>query len=463
MKHSWLNSVFPIAAIFSFRMLGLFMLIPVFTIFANQLQGATPALIGLALGSYGLSQGILQMPFGMLSDRFGRKPILTIGLVLFAVGSLMGALSHSIYTMILARTLQGTGAIGSVLIALLADLTPDQQRTKGMAVIGMTIGLSFGLAMVVSPALTNYYGLAGIFYLTAALALLGLFLLHGVIPTPPKELFHGDSEADSSLFNAVIRNKHLQRLDAGIFFQHFILTSTFYAIPILLQQQMKQGHLSEQWYFYLPIMVFSFLLMVPFILLAEKKRQMKPIFLLSVVVTGLAQLFLLIYQQWLGFCSLIFLYFVAFNILEAMLPSLVSKQATATSKGTAMGVYSSCQFLGIFMGGFAAGLLYQYAGSAGIFFCNALLSLVWLAIAFFMKPQVYYSTIILSFSATRKNETDLIAQLKKQPGIIDVLFAREEKIIYLRVDKANYQLGCAEKILQVSQPILVNPTKLQLD
>lgn len=448
MKHSWLNSVFPIAAIFSFRMLGLFMLIPVFTVFATQLQGATPALIGLALGSYGLSQGILQMPFGMLSDRFGRKPILTIGLLFFVAGSILGALSHSIYTMILARTLQGTGAIGSVLIALLADLTPDEQRTKAMAVIGMTIGLSFSLAMVLSPALTHHYGLAGIFYLTAVLALLGLLLLHAVIPTPTKERFHIDSEADSSLLKTVIRNKHLQRLNAGIFFQHFILTATFYAIPFLLQQQIKEGHLAEQWHFYLPLMIFSFLLMVPFILLAEKKRQMKLVFLLSVFITLFAQFFLaLMGQHWFSLCVLMFLYFAAFNILEALLPSLVSKQAGPTSKGTAMGVYSSSQFLGIFVGGLAAGLLYQFAGNLGIFFCNAAISLLWLSLSLFMKPEAYLSTEILSYPSVVKNEADLVKQLKKLPGLKEALIAREERVIYLRVDKASYQSGSAEKIL----------------
>lgn len=451
MKHSWFNSVFPIAAIFSFRMLGLFMLIPVFTVFATSLEGATPALIGFALGSYGLSQGILQMPFGMLSDRFGRKPVLTIGLLLFACGSLVGALSHSIYMMIFARTLQGTGAIGSVLIALLADLTPDEQRTKAMAVIGMTIGISFSLAMILSPAITSHYGLAGIFYLTTIFALLGLFLLHAVIPTPRKERFHVDSEANPSLFKSVIYNKHLQRLNAGIFFQHFILTATFYAIPILLQEQIKQGNLTQQWYFYLPLMFFSFVFMVPFILLAEKKRQMKSVFLMSVLIISIAQLFLaLTNQHWLSLCLWIFFYFVAFNILEASLPSLVSKQAGATAKGTAMGIYSSSQFLGIFVGGFAAGLLYQYAGSAGIFLSNALLGLIWLLIALFMKPDVYLSTLILSYPTTAYDENTLIRQLKKLTGIKDVLLVKDEKVIYLRIDKAYYQEGSAEKTLQHS-------------
>ena len=356
MKQSWLNSVFPIAALFSFRMLGLFMLIPVFTVYANHLTAATPTLIGIALGSYGLSQGLLQIPFGMLSDRFGRKPILTVGLILFACGSLFGAFTTSIYGMIIARMIQGMGAIGSVLIALLADLTPDEQRTKAMAVIGVTIGLSFSIAMVISPALTHHFGLAGIFYLTTLLAILGLLLLHAVIPTPKKEPFHLDSEANPKLFRKVISNPHLQRLNLGIFCQHFILTATFFTIPVLLQQQIKLGVLSQQWHFYLPLMVFSFLTMVPFLSLAEKKHQLKAVFLASVIITSLCQFILAFtYQHWLAICSLMFIYFVGFNILEASLPSMISRQASAESKGTAMGIYSSCQFLGIFAGGAMAG------------------------------------------------------------------------------------------------------------
>lgn len=448
MNQTWLKSVLPIAAIFSFRMLGLFMLIPVFTIFATQLQDATPALIGLALGSYGLSQGILQIPFGILSDYFGRKPILRIGLLIFACGSLIGALSDSIYTMILARTLQGTGAIGSVLIALLADLTPDEHRTKAMAVIGMTIGLSFGLAMVISPALTHFYGLSGIFYLTAFLAVLGLILLETLIPTPSKERFHPENEAKLSLFKTVLKSKHLQRLNAGIFFQHFILTATFYVVPMLLLGQVKEGNLEQQWHFYLPLMVASFVLMMPFIVFAEKKRQMKLIFLIAVLVTGLSQwILVLLSHHWLSLCVLMFFYFVAFNILEATLPSLVSKQAQLTAKGTAMGVYSSCQFLGIFAGGTVAGLIFQFAGSTGIFVCNGLIALVWLVLAFSMKPDEYLSTLRLNYPESLKDELALITELKNLKGVNEVLVDKEEAVIYLRIDKANYKPGSSELII----------------
>lgn len=389
MNYPWSKTVFPIAAIFSFRMLGLFLLIPVFSLYAEKLDGATPILIGIALGIYGLAQGFLQMPFGLFSDKIGRKPIITLGLILFACGSLLGALTESIYGMILARTLQGTGAVGSVLIALLADLTPDKQRTKAMAVIGMTIGTSFSLAMVISPAISHRFGLAGIFYLTTFLALIGIILLHLVIPTPASEPFHRDSEANPALLKQVINDKQLQRFNAGIFCQHFILTSTFFAIPFILAKQIEQGHLTQQWHFYLPLMLCSFILMIPFIILAEKKKQMKTIFLSSVLVITLAQLLLAYsYQNWLGLCLLMLAFFIPFNILEAALPSLISKQANPKSKGTAMGIYSTSQFLGLFAGGALAGILYEWSGSQGIFMINALVGMVWFTISYSMKPDV---------------------------------------------------------------------------
>ena len=366
------------------------MLIPVFTVFAPQLEGATPTLTGIALGSYGLSQGLLQIPFGMLSDRYGRKTLITVGLLFFVAGSLLGALTHSIYGMIIARTLQGAGAIGSVLIALLADLTPDVTRTKAMAVIGMTIGMSFSLAMVISPAITHQFGLSGIFYLTMVLALAGLLLLHTVIPTPDQQRFIMDREAKFSLLKLVILNKNLQRLNVGIFFQHVILTATFFVIPLLLQKQLQQGNLTQQWHFYLPLMIVSFLLMIPFILIAEKQKKMKPIFLFSILATSLAQLFLAFSSQnWLILCGLMLIYFIAFNILEASLPSLISKRASANSKGTAMGIYSSSQFLGIFVGGSMAGIFCQYFGITSIFIANAVLGFIWIILALPMKSDCY--------------------------------------------------------------------------
>ncbi|MFT4059168.1 MAG: MFS transporter [Legionella sp.] len=449
MKYPWSKTVFPIAAIFAFRMWGLFLLIPVFSIYAEHLQGATPTLIGLALGIYGLAQGLLQMPFGVFSDKVGRKPMITIGLILFACGSMLGAFTDSIYGMIFARALQGTGAIGSVLIALLADLTPDTQRTKAMAVIGMTIGTSFSLAMIISPALSHRYGLAGIFYLTTGLSLLGLILLHLVIPKPAKERFHKDSEANPALFKQVISNCHLQRLNVGIFCQHFILTATFFAIPFILKKQMAQGHIHAQWHFYLPLMVISFLLMIPFIILAEKKKLMKPVFLTSVLVMALSQLFLAYsYQNWFALCLLMLTFFITFNVLEAALPSLVSKQAHPNSKGTAMGIYSTSQFLGLFAGGALAGILYQWNSSYGVFIVNALLGLLWFAISCSMNPNVYLSTLIISCPWSQENK-GIMAQLRKTHGVVDTFFAQEEQVLYVRVDKEYYIDGSVERILHL--------------
>lgn len=426
------------------------MLIPVFTVYATQLTAATPVLIGIALGSYGLSQGVLQMPMGMLSDRFGRKVIITIGLLLFVLGSLWGALTDSIYGMIAARILQGTGAIGSVLIALLADLTSDVNRTKAMAVIGAAIGLSFSLAMVLSPGITQVFGLSGIFYFTALLGLFGLVMLHTVIPTPEKEPFHYDSEASAALLKSVLKNRHLQRLNSGIFFQHFILTSTFFAVPLLLQEHIQRQNLSEPWQFYLPLMLFSFVAMVPFIIFAERKHKIKPVFLGSIILVTLSQgLLALTYHHWLSICILMFVYFVAFNFLEASLPSLVSKQANPKSKGTGMGVYSSSQFLGLFAGGGLAGFIYQQAGAEGIFLVNSLVASGWIAIAAYMKPNVYLTTLVIRCPHSHTLNPNQLAQLHAIAGIKQIVLSSEENSLYVQVDKDRYNPGSIEKKLSL--------------
>jgi MFS family permease len=378
MNKHLLKILTPIAAIFSFRMLGLFMLIPVFTIYATTLEGANATLIGVALGAYGLSQGIMQIPFGLLSDKYGRKPMLTLGLLLFAIGSLVGALSHSITGMIIARCIQGTGAIGSVLIALLSDLTAERQRTFAMAILGMSIGLSFTIAFIVSPILASYAGLSGIFYFTVFLAILALILVHTVIPIPPET--HASPQQQQKhrqRLKHVLMHRELQRLNWGIFCQHFILTSTFFVIPIQLRDQFhfEQG---TTWTFYLPVLVIAFLLMLPVLFISEKKQQTQRTFIGAICITTICQIGWLLQQHhWYIFAGLMIIYFTSFNILEAMLPSLISKKAPTENKGTAMGVYSSSQFLGIFAGGASAGILYQFYQENGVFFVNIVLTVLW--------------------------------------------------------------------------------------
>jgi predicted MFS family arabinose efflux permease len=320
-----------------------------------------------------------------------------------------------------------------------------------MAVIGMTIGISFSLAMVISPALSSRYGLSGIFYLTAILAIIGLLLLHLTVPTPVKECFHGDSEANPALFKSVITDTHLLRLNLGIFCQHFILTSTFFVIPLILNNHIQQGHIQQPWHFYLSIMVLAFIFMVPFIIFGEKKNKLKLVYLGSILSTILTQYLLQFsYQSWFMLCLLMFLYFVAFNILEALLPSQISKQANPKSKGTAMGIYSTSQFLGIFVGGSASGFLYQWNGHASIFISNAVLSLVWFIVSCPMKTNPTFATLILHYQNQNNHQKEqaLIEGLTQLSGVQDTVLAKEENVIYLRVDKALYHEGSAEALLK---------------
>lgn len=437
---SWLKTIIPIATIFAFRMLGLFMLIPVFTIYANKLSGSSPVLVGIAFGAYGLSQGLLQIPFGLLSDKFGRKPLIAVGLVLFTIGSLLGAVSESIYSMILGRFLQGMGAVGSVLIALTADLTKDNDRTKAMAVIGLTIGVSFSLAMVISPAICHAYGLSGVFYLTAILAVAGIAILFMVIPTPSHQSFHLDSETNASLIATVAKNKQLLALDFGIFCQHLILTATFFALPVILKNELSLSVADKSLYFYLPVMVSAFLLMVPFIILAEKHKKMPLVFLGAVSVITLSQLLLSIeYQHFRLLTTCVLIYFVAFNVLEALLPSLISRKAPIKSKGTAMGVYSTSQFLGIFTGGTLAGLLYRYFSFSGIFIFNMLLSIVWFFIATRLDLSTDLSSIMLSCDLDAIN-ANTQKKMRSFPGVQEMAFSREEDVIYLKVNQNQFSL-----------------------
>ena len=378
-----------LASIMSFRMLGLFMILPVFSVYAQQLPGATTTLIGLTLGIYGLTQACLQIPFGMLSDRIGRKPVIFIGLILFFIGSVVAALSHSIYFLILGRALQGTGAIGSTVLALVADLTPVESRSKAMAFIGLSIGLAFTLAMIIGPVINHWFHLSGIFWLTALLALIGMTLI-SAIPTPPKPL-----KISEKKFSAVLHDKQLLRLNFGIFSLHAILTSLFIAIPIILTKQLLLTEW-QQIILYLVILIVGFAFALPFIIIAEKQKKIKQVFVAAIIAILLSQCMFFVVaiaSTSIHFSKLIFtltltLFFTAFTLLEALLPSLVSKIAPPEKKGAAMGIYSSSQFFGIFVGGAVGGLVFSHAHMMGIFVMGAVLALLWFVIASSMRKPI---------------------------------------------------------------------------
>ncbi len=431
------KSVLSLAAIFSLRMLGLFIILPIFSLYAPQLTGSTPSLIGIALGIYGLSQAICQIPLAMLSDKWGRKPIIVAGLLIFVLGSLIAAVSTSIYGVIIGRALQGAGAIGSTVIALVADLTTVENRSKAMAMIGMSIGFSFALAIVLGPLLNKWIGLSGIFGLTALLGLAGIGLLLVVVPQPPHCLFHRDSETVPSLLKATLFNPELVRLNLGILVLHALLTATFIVVPILLAHSSSAWIRTHAWAVYLPALSFALITLIPCIIAAEKFQKMKLLFVTTIMLLGLTQLLLWKFHSSAWELGLILaLFFSAFTFLEATMPSLISKIAPVTNKGTAMGIYSSAQFLGIFVGGSLGGWIYSDYQLVGIICLNFVLICIWLGFAIRMKPPVFLKTVMFPLKRFNAAEIDKVNQLlKATPGVIEASIDINEKIAYLKINK----------------------------
>ncbi|AAO89830.1 MFS transporter [Coxiella burnetii] len=430
------SAVTSLAAIMSFRMLGLFMLLPVFALYVNRIPYATPALIGVAIGVYGLMQAFFQIPFGMLSDRIGRKPIIAGGLLLLGVGSAIAAFSHSIYGIIFGRALQGAGAIGSTVLAMIADLTRDEERSKAMALVGMTIGFSFAVAIILGPIINTWFHLEGIFWATLAFAILGLILLFTVVPTPPQTLAHPEVESEQGYFKNVLRNTQLLRLDFGIFSLHCILTAMFIGIPIMLSQRLNLTE-HEQVLLYLIIMALAFIAMMPLIIVAEKKRQLKPFFIISIVLLIACQLSLLFFHRSvIQIGGLLFVFFTAFTLLEASLPSWISKIAPIRHKGTAMGVYSSAQFFGIFIGGSVGGWVFGHFHLAGLFFFCAAIGFIWLLVALTMQHPPYFSTVIVKMDDYLEQNLDQFDKsISKISGVAETAILRHENLIYFKIDK----------------------------
>lgn len=425
-----------LAGIYMFRMLGLFMILPVFSIYARDLPDATPQLIGLAISAYGLAQAVLQIPFGHWSDRYGRKPLIAIGLVLFAAGSVLAAMSDSIYGIMAGRALQGAGAIAGVVMALAADLTREEHRTKAMALIGISIGLSFAVSMVAGPVLAGWVGVPGLFWIIAGLAVSSLVLLYTVVPNPLITRFHRDAQAQPAQFKTVLANAELLRLDFGIFALHLILTATFIALPLILIDRIGLAT-ADHWRLYLPVFTLSLAAMVPFIILAEKRRKMKTVFLGFIGLVALSAVGLFIFSDTLlGVGVLLWLFFTAFNLLEATLPSMISKAAPPDLKGTAMGVYSTAQFLGAFAGGVGGGAIYGRFGPSSVFtFCAAVAAL-WLVIALRMKPPRHLSSLLVNVGTLPGSEaTSLARHLLGVPGVAEAVVLGDDGVAYLKVEK----------------------------
>lgn len=439
MSTSGLNSIekkaaFSLASVFGLRMLGLFMILPVFAIYGEQLVGYSPIWIGLAIGAYGLTQALLQIPMGILSDKFGRKPIILVGLVIFLIGSIVAAMSETIYGVVIGRALQGMGAIASAILALAADLSREEQRPKVMATIGMFIGLSFTVAMILGPILAQAFGLSGLFWFIAILTVLAMMTIQFVVPNSVHSAPKGDNVALPSQLTKLICDGQLSRLNWGVFILHMALTACFVTLP---KQFVASGlALDEHWQLYLPTLLGSFFLMVPFMIIGIKKQKENQMFSAAVTLLTLSLLlFWLLPMSLLTLAILVLMFFTAFNYLEATMPSILSRIAPAGVKGSVMGIYSSSQFLGAFAGGILGGFIAGEFGESAIFFVMAIFSLMWLLLTFGMhklkKSKAY------SFATSIVDDEQAIAvaaQLSEMPGVIEATIMHEEAVAYLKLD-----------------------------
>jgi len=451
MSGTELRATTGLALLYAFRMLGMFMLLPVMMTYGMELADATPALIGFAMGAYGLTQAVLQIPLGTLSDRIGRRAIIVVGLLVFAIGAGVAASSDTIWGVIAGRVIQGAGAISAVVMALLSDLTREQHRTKAMAIIGMSIGVSFAASMVAGPVLTHWFGLHGLFWFTSGMALVGILIILFMVPVPDHRMQHRESSVAKQSLIPTLKNGDLLRLDVGILVLHAILMASFVALPLALVE--RAGLPKEQhWWVYLTALLIGFFAMVPFIIYAEKKRQMKRVLTGAVATLMLCELFFWEFGNSLK--ELVFgivVYFTAFNLLEASLPSLVSKVSPAGGKGTAMGVYSTSQFLGAAVGGILGGWMFQHGGLDGVFIGCAVLAAIWLAIAVTMREPPYVTSIRLPLSDEALRDASLAERFKALPGVSDVMVVAEEAAAYVKVDSQQVDRTSLERLAGAEQ------------
>ncbi|NQY64326.1 MAG: MFS transporter [Alteromonadaceae bacterium] len=442
------KAAFSLAAVFGLRMLGLFMILPVFAIYGEQLSGYSPIWLGLAIGAYGLTQAMLQIPMGILSDKFGRKPVILAGLVVFLIGSIVAAMSDTIYGVVLGRAIQGMGAIASAVLALAADLSREEQRPKVMATIGMFIGLSFTLAMVFGPIVAEAFGLSGLFWFTAVLTILAMFMIQFMVPYSVNKAPRGDNVALPAQLSKLIRNPQLTRLNWGVFILHMALTACFITLP---KQFVATGlALEDHWQLYLPTLLGSFFLMVPFMIFAIKKQREKQMFTAAVALLAIALLLMWILPS--GFWNLVLsvvLFFTAFNYLEATMPSILSRLAPAGVKGSVMGIYSSSQFLGAFTGGLLGGTIASHFGEQSIFLVMAGFSLLWLVAAASMQQLKKSKSYSFTTSITCEERADAIAdQLINMPGVIEATLVHAEAVAYIKIDDKLADIQKIKALLQ---------------
>lgn len=426
------RSTVALSSIFALRMLGLFMIIPVFAVAGQSYEYATPALIGLAVGVYGLSQALLQIPFSLLADRFHRKPLIVFGLLLFALGGAIAAMSETIYGVIIGRAIAGAGAVSAVVMALLADVTREEERTKAMAIMGMSIGVSFIVAFSLGPWLTTLMGISGLFWVTTLMGFLAILMVLMV----PKTTRHHKNYKQGYLnqLQQVLKMGDLNRLHVSVFALHLLLTAMFVYVPSQLID-FAEIPLSRHGIVYLPLLVISLFFAFPSIVLAEKYRKMRGIFLTAIggIIAGLLVLIFGYESKYILLLGL-GLFFIAFNVMEALLPSWLSKSAPIQSKATAMGVNATGQFLGAFCGGILGGQLLMLNNTSLGWGILLVISLVWLVLSFGLKQPRYLSSLIWRLPEGKETD-EWTSQLLAIYGIEEVVVMPDQQVAFVKVDK----------------------------
>ncbi|HSR02315.1 MAG TPA: MFS transporter [Methylophilaceae bacterium] len=425
-----------LASIYGLRMLGMFLILPIFAIYAQTLKGGeNHTMVGLALGAYGLTQVLLQLPFGIASDKYGRKKVIYIGMLIFVVGSVVAALGTDIITVIIGRAIQGAGAVSAVVMALVADSTREEHRTKAMATIGGTIGVTFAASLVLGPILNQAIGVAGIFWMTAILSIFAIGVVKFLVPDPINSHFHSDTETAPDKIKDVLGNTQLLRLNFGVFSLHAAQMAMFVVVPFALKETSGLNE-NQHWIVYLPVLTISFALMLPAIIYGEKRAKLKPVFIGAVLTMLLAQfLFAMNIHHFWGVVTALFFYFLAFNLLEATLPSLISKMAPAASKGTAIGVHNTAQSFGIFIGALAGGFLSDQYGFPSVFiFCAALIG-IWLIAAFGMKTPPSVKTKMYHVEVLENGKVEFLKNaVEEMPGVEEAALLPQEQTLIVKIN-----------------------------
>jgi predicted MFS family arabinose efflux permease len=425
-------------------MLGLFMVLPVMSLYFEGYHQSSAFLLGLALGIYGLTQAIFQIPLGLLSDKIGRRPVILGGLLFFILGSVVAATADSAVGVIIGRALQGMGAIASTLMALVTDLTAEQNRTKAMASIGGSIGISFAIAMVLGPVVASSFGMAGIFWLTALLGLIGAAIVLKAIPKTFSMRRNRETQTDLQQLGGLFLEPSLMRLNIGIFFLHLTLMAAFVVIPTVLVNQLSIDP-DQLWWVYLSLLGGGFIAMLPAMIFAEKCKAQKKTFVSAVGLMTLAMFVLGTTKSSVTIVLMLFVYFAAFNLLEASLPSWLSKVCPVGNRGTAMGIYSSCQFLGTFTGGILGGFALANVGVDGLFLLLAMMLLFWCLLACTMTSPKPLQTLILQVGETKADE--FVKSISNIVGVEDILLIEGEDLAYVKVDKTLIDLDIMQPFL----------------